>query len=206
MVSPLILLTLVPRGGKRRWIEVSLGALAAAGAAFYDPNPLFWISFGLGIWLLVWCAFETRTRVFLCWWVLLFFVPATLVFFAGSARYLLPIAAPIAILAANISRRSVAITGAALQLALAFGLAVVNYQHWNTYRHYVELLEEKAQGRRIWVNADWGLRYYLEAAGGWPLKKHPASNGGSSPPSSLVQPGDIVVTSDLANPLPAGVP
>ena len=47
----------------------------------------------------------------------------------------------------------------------------------------------------MWVNADWGLRYYLEAAGGLPL---------TTPPR--VQPGDIVVTSDLSNPLSAGVP
>lgn len=188
MVSPLILLILVPRAARWCWI---VAAIAAAGAAFYDPNPLFWISLGLGVWVLTWCT----SRGFPGWWVLLFFAPATLVFFAGSARYLLPVAAPLAILAANASRRSVAIAAAALQLALAFGLAVVNYQHWNTYRHYVELLDDKAQGRRIWVNADWGLRYYLEAAGGLPLTKHPN-----------VQPGDIVVTSDLANPLPAGVP
>jgi hypothetical protein len=188
MVSPVILLALVPRGGKGRWI---VAAAAAAGAAFYDPNPLFWISFGLGVWVLVWCL----GRGFPGWWVLLFFAPAMLVFFAGSARYLLPIAAPLAILAANASRRSIAIAGAALQLVLALGLAVVNYQHWNTYRHYVEILNSQTQGRRVWVNADWGLRYYLEAAGGLPLTRNPQ-----------VQPGDIVVTSDLSNPLPAGVP
>ena len=192
MVSPVILLALLPRAGRWRWI---VAAVAAAGAAFYDPNPLFWVSFGLGVWVLVWCA----GRGYPGWWVLLFFAPAVLVFFAGSARYLLPVAAPLAILAANASRRSVAIAGAALQLALALGLAVVNYQHWNTYRHYVEILMDQAHGRRIWVNADWGLRYYLEAAGGVALTK---ANSGSS----MVQPGDIVVTSDLSNPLPPGVP
>jgi hypothetical protein len=188
MVSPVILLALVPKSGRWRWIA---GAIAAAGAALYDPNPLFWVSFGLGVWVLAWCV----DQGFPGWWVLLFFAPAMLVFFAGSARYLLPVAAPLAILAANASRKRVAIAGVVLQLALASGLAVVNYQHWNTYRHYVELLMEQAHGRRIWVNADWGLRYYLEAAGALPLTKPPQ-----------VQPGDIVVTSELSNPLPAGVP
>ncbi len=188
MVSPVILLTLIPRGGRWRWI---VAAIAAAGAAFYDPNPLFWISFGLGVWVLVWCV---RTAAnFPAGGCCCSSLPAMLVFFAGSARYLLPVAAPLAILAANASRRSVAIAGAALQLALALGLAVVNYQHWNTYRHYVEILMDQAHGRRIWVNADWGLRYYLEAAGGVPLTK--ATSG-----SSMIQPGDIVVTSDLSNP------
>jgi hypothetical protein len=188
MVSPLIWLMLVPRAGRWRWIAATV---AAAAAAFYDPNPLFWVSFGLGVWVLVWCV----EQGFPGWWVLLFFAPAILVFFAGSARYLLPVAAPLAILAANASRRGVALAGAVLQLALAFGLAVVNYQHWNTYRHYVEILRPQTQGRRVWVNADWGLRYYLEAAGGLPL---------TAPPQ--VQPGDIVVASELSNPLPAGVP
>ena len=188
IVSPVILLALIPSAGRWRWIVTGI---AGAGAAFYDPNPLFWISFGLGIWVLTWCI----NQGFLGWWVLLFFAPAMLVFFAGSARYLLPVAAPLAILAANASRKSIALAGAALQLALAFGLAVVNYQTSNTYRHYVELLMEQAHGRRIWVNADWGLRYYLEAAGGLPLTKNPQ-----------VQPGDIVVTSDLGNPLSAAVP
>lgn len=206
MISPLILIALVPTKGRWRWIAASFATFAGVSAAFHDWNPLFGISFVLGVWVLAWCAYQTRTKGFLCWWVLLFFAPAILVFFAGSARYLLPIAAPLAILAANASRRSVAIAGAALQLALGLGLAVVNYQHWNTYRHYVELLVDKAHGRRIWIDADWGLRYYLEAAGGLPLTNHPASSGSSSPPSTVVQPGDIVVTSDLANPLPAGVP
>ena len=194
IVSPLILLTRIPRGGRWRWI---VALVASAAAAFYDPNPLFWVSFGLGVWVLTRCVGQP----FPGWWVLLFFAPAMLVFFAGSARYLLPVAAPLAILAANTSRKSIAIAGAALQLALALGLAVVNYQHWNAYRHYVELLMEQAHGRRIWVNADWGLRYYLEAAGGLALTKIPAGGG-----ASVVQPGDIVVTSDLSNPLPAGVP
>jgi Dolichyl-phosphate-mannose-protein mannosyltransferase len=192
IVSPLILLTLISRGGRWRWIAAAVGA---AGAAFYDPNPLFWISFGLGVWILSWCVSGSNSQGFLGWWALLFFIPAMLVFFAGSARYLLPVAAPLAILVANASRRNVAIAGAALQMALALGLAVVNYQHWNINRHYVELLMEKTHGRRVWINADWGLRYYLEAAGGLPL---------TVPPQ--VQPGDIVVTSDLAGSLPAGVP
>ncbi len=196
IVSPVILLALVPLG--RRWLWI-VAAVAAAAAAFYDLNPLFWVSFGLGVWVLAWCANGTTGgttgRGFLGWWILLFFAPAVLVFFAGSARYLLPVAAPLAILAANQSRQSIALAGAALQLALALGLAVVNYQHWNTYRRFAEIVAEQARGRRVWVNADWGLRYYLEAAGGVALTTNPQ-----------VQPGDIVVTSDLGNSLPAGTP
>jgi hypothetical protein len=199
MLSPVIWLALIPRGGRWRWIAA---ITAAAAAALYDPNPLFWASFGLGVWVLAWCVDGTASQEFPGRWVLLFFAPAMLVFFAGSARYLLPAAAPLALLAANASRRSVAIAGAALQMALALGLAIVNYQHWDMYRGFAETVAEQAHGRRVWVNADWGLRYYLEADGGLPLTKEPAPSGGSS----MVQPGDIVVTSELTNPLPAGVP
>lgn len=188
VVSPLILLTLAPRSRRAAWIAA---LIAGAAAAVYDPNPLFWVSFGLGVWTLAWC-FE---QGFLGWWVLLFFAPAMLVFFAGSARYLLPVAAPLAILVSNASRRSVAIAGLALNLALALGLAIVNYQHWGDYRSFANTVAGQAASRRVWINADWGLRYYLESAGGLPLTKPPQA-----------RPGDIVVTSELAGPLSAGVP
>ncbi len=188
MVSPLILLLLVPRSGRRGWI---IAAVAAAAAAVYDPNPLFWASFGLGAWVLAWCF----DQGFPGWWILLFIAPAMLVFFAGSARYLLPVAAPLAILAANASRKGILILGTVLQLALSLGLATVNYQHGDAYRSFAASVTDQAASRRVWVNADWGLRYYLEAGGGLPLTKNPA-----------VQAGDIVVTSELAGPLPAGFP
>ena len=41
IVSPLLI-----RGSRWNWI---LGAVAAAGGAFYDPNPMFWASLGLGV-------------------------------------------------------------------------------------------------------------------------------------------------------------
>ena len=188
IVSPVILISLFPKAGRARWIAA---AAAAAGAAIYDTNPLFWVSFGLGMFALAWC-FE---QGFLGWSILLFFAPAMLVFFAGSARYLLPIAAPLAILVSNAAQRSVAIASAALQLALALGLAIVNYQHWDAYRTFAATVTDQAAGRRIWINADLGLRYYLESAGGLPLTKPPQA-----------RPGDIVVTSDLTGGLPAGIP
>ena len=47
IVSPLLI-----RGNRVHWI---LGAIAAAGGAFYDPNPMFWASLGLGVVVLSSC-------------------------------------------------------------------------------------------------------------------------------------------------------
>ena len=50
-----------------------------------------------------------------------------------------------------------------LQLFIALALAIVNYQHWDGYRKFAASLHGPASGHRVWVDNDWGLRYYLEA-------------------------------------------
>jgi Dolichyl-phosphate-mannose-protein mannosyltransferase len=181
IVSPLIVLFL--RGPRWRWIAA--GAAAIAGA-FYDVNPLFWLSLACGVLLLA----SSIDRGFLSAWILIFFAGAAVVFFAGSARYLLPIAAPVAILAARDCRREILAVGFALQMALSIGLAVVNYQHWEGYRQFARSLEKDVSTRRVWINAEWGLRYYLETEGALPM-----------PNGQVLQPGEIVVSSELALPL-----
>ncbi|MGH9663113.1 MAG: glycosyltransferase family 39 protein, partial [Bryobacteraceae bacterium] len=173
------------------------GVAAAAGtaAAIYDPNPLFWASITLGVVVLVWCVLRAREN-FLAAWVVIFFAAALAIFFAGSQRYLLPIAAPVAILAACNVRPRWLIAGIALQLTVSLGLAVVNYQHWDGYRRLAHTLEKDCATKRVWVNAEWGLRYYMEAEGALPLERDRAP-----------WPGDIVVTSALSNiPVPGNAP
>jgi hypothetical protein len=63
----------------------------------------------------------------------------------------------------------------------------VNYQHWDGYRAFAASLQPY---HRIWINGEWGLRYYLESEGGLPLQRGQA-----------VQPGDLVVSSELAYPV-----
>src|SRR5262249_37752607 len=65
-------------------------------------------------------------------------------------------------------------------------LAAVNYQHWDGYRKFAAALKPQMAGKRVWINGEWGLRYYLEAEGALALKTGQA-----------VRPGDIVVTSEL---------
>jgi hypothetical protein len=186
MVFPLILITLIPRSGRWRLI---LTAVGGAGAAIYDLNPLFWVTFACGVWMISFCW----GKGFLGWWVLIFFAGAVVVFFAGSARYLLPIAAPVAILVANEARPRVAVIGCAFGLLLGISLAFVNYQHWDAYRKFAGSLEKDAAERRVWVNAEWGLRYYLEGAGALPIEK-----------GHVVQTGEMVVSSNLALPVSVG--
>ncbi len=182
------------RSGRLAWIAAGV----AAGAALADPHPLFWLSIAAGLLLLIRCAHllwsrAERESVFLAAWVLIFFAAALVLFFAGSARYLLPMAAPVAILASRrLAHRPVWLgVGIGLQLALGFSLALVNYQHWDGYRRFAASLKTEAETKRVWINGEWGLRYYLETEGGAPLLR-----------SQAVRPGEIVVSSRLAYPIP----
>ncbi len=179
---------------KHRWRLVA-AAVAMLAAMFYDLNPLFWLSVGCGVLLLTWLIAESVHRDFLAAWAVIFFAGAMLIFFAGSARYLLPIAAPVAILAARNSVPRWLAAGFALQLILSLGLATANYQHWDGYRKFAATLAPDAANHRVWVNAEWGLRYYLESEGALPLGKDQA-----------VQVGDTIVSSALAAPVMVNAP
>jgi len=170
------------------WIPSLLTIPFAIGAAFYDLNPLFWTSIAIGIGILIRCA--QRWRDFLAQWVLIFFAGALIIFFAGSARYLLPIALPIAILATQRAGPRLLQASIACGFALSLTLAVVNYQHWDGYRQFARGLANDAQSKRVWINGEWGLRYYLESEGGLPLRQGQA-----------IHPGEIVASSKLGYPI-----
>ena len=130
-----------------------------------------------------------RETAFLAAWIALFFGGAAVLFFAGSARYLLPMAAPLALLVSRLRPRWLAI-GFAAQMALSLALATVNYQHWDGYRRFARQIRAATAGHRVYTNGEWGLRYYLEADGGLPLER-----------GQVLRAGDIVVTSRLAYPV-----
>jgi hypothetical protein len=171
------------------WLPPLAAIPVAIGAAFYDLNPLFWGSIAVGAGILIWCG--RNWRDFLAQWVLIFFAGAIIVFFAGSARYLLPVALPIAITATR--RTSLRWIQAAVvcELLLSLGFAIVNYQHSDGYRQFARTLANDAQTKRMWINGEWGLRYYLEAEGGLPLLQ-----------GQTLHPGEMVVSSDLGYPIP----
>ena len=130
-----------------------------------------------------------RETAFLATWVALFFGGAAVLFFAGSARYLLPMAAPVVLLVSRLRVRWLAI-GFAAQLALSLALATVNYQHWDGYRRFARQIRAATAGHRVYIDGEWGLRYYLEADGGLPLER-----------GQVLRAGDIVVSSQLAYPI-----
>src|SRR4029077_20698313 len=51
------------------WLPPLLAIPAAAGAAFYDLNPLFWGSIAVGVGIPIWCG--QHWRDFLAQWVLI---------------------------------------------------------------------------------------------------------------------------------------
>ncbi len=171
------------------WIPSLYALPLAIGAAFYDLNPLFWGSIAVGVGILIWCA--RHWRDFLAQWVLIFFAGALVIFFAGSARYLLPIALPIAILATQRVPRRLLEISLACGFALSLALATVNYQHWDGYRQFARALRSDVQSKRVWINGEWGLRYYFESEGGLPLHQGQA-----------IHPGEMVVSSKLSYPIP----
>jgi len=171
------------------WLPGLLTLPFAIGAAFIDPNPLFWASIAIGVGILISCA--RHWRDFLCQWVLIFYTGALIVFFAGSVRYLLPIVLPIAILATRRVKPKWLYAAAACEAALSLALAVVNYQHWDGYRRFAQALDKDMENKRTWINGEWGLRLYFESEGALPLMQGQA-----------VHPGEIVVSSRLAYPQP----
>jgi Dolichyl-phosphate-mannose-protein mannosyltransferase len=130
-----------------------------------------------------------RDSAFLAAWIALFFAGAAILFFAGSARYLLPMAAPLALLVSRLRPRWLAV-GFAVQMALSLALATVNYQHWGGYRRFARQIRPATAGHRVYIDGEWGLRYYLEADGGLPLER-----------GQVLRAGDIVVSSQLAYPV-----
>jgi hypothetical protein len=137
--------------------------------------------------VLAWRNRRDPATLFLLAWIGIFFAGALAIFFSGSARYLLPMAAPVAILASRLPTKWLA-PAFAIQLAVALSLATVNYQHWDGYRAFAASLGAPSAGHRVWVDNDWGLRYYLEADHALPARK-----------GQHVRPGDIVVTSELGH-------
>jgi hypothetical protein len=193
IVSPLLVIAAFwPKTTKWR-LFLAAGAMLAA--AIYKVNPLFWLSVGCGVLILTWLAAEALRRDFLALWAVIFFAGALLIFFAGSARYLLPIAAPVAILAARTSAPRWLYAGFALQLMLSLSLATANYQQWDGYRQFAKTLAPEAAQHRVWVDAEWGLRYYLESEGALPLSR-----------DQVIQPGDTVVSSALAHAVTINAP
>lgn len=165
-----------------------VGFLAAGvvGGVAFGWGALMAVPLVAGLAVIAMCVYQWRE--WLAQWVLLFFAASLALFFAGSARYLLPLALPVALLAVrHFSERPLWLwLSFGAQLAVGLGLAVVNYDHWDGYRQVVRHYEKDWESKRVWVNGELGLRFYAESAGAIPLERGQA-----------LRPGDVVLTSQL---------
>jgi len=169
------------------WDTSSTRLVSAEGLLLHLWFIVFPVLFAAGLW----AAWRRRDRetAFLALWIGIYLAAACVLFSSGSARYLLPIAAPVA-LWASFARRSWVIAGFALQMALSLCLAIENYQHWDAYREFTQEFVRQAAGHRTWVNSEYGLRHYMEDAGARVAN-----------PGQLIPAGDVVVWSELARPV-----
>ncbi len=112
------------------------GGALTAGILVGDLSPLFVVPFFAGLLALAWLAVSMRESPFLAGASLLFFGMAVIIFFAGAQRYLLPMAAPLSILACLQLRDRPRLlwAGFAFQLVLGIAAATVNLEHWNQTR------------------------------------------------------------------------
>ena len=172
---------------QQAWDTVTLKLINATGLLI----QIWFIVFPLLLAAGIWAAWQRRNRdtAFLAAWIVIYFAAACILFISGSARYLLPIAAPVAILA-SFARRSWLIEGFALQMALSLCLASANYQHWDAYREFAQKVTARANGRHLWVNSEYGLRHYMLDAGARVPR-----------PGQTIPSGDVVVWSELVHPV-----
>ncbi len=199
IVSPLIVaLVWRPAARKRRLFIV--GAYGSAllpavllGGYSQGQRMLLWLALATGLFALAGVVHLLLTRRstddgFLAAWVLVFFGCSAVVFYAGSARYLLPLAPALVLLIVRHVRNTKLVAGlTVLHLALSLGLARAEYEYDNQYRTFAQRLAPLVDAKRIWTNAEWGLRYYLGELGGESMLR-----------DQVVHSGSVVVTSDLA--------
>jgi Dolichyl-phosphate-mannose-protein mannosyltransferase len=169
------------------WDRIAPKFLNAAGLLMHLWFIVFPPLFAIGLW----AAWRRRDRdtAFIAAWFGIYLAAACALFFSGSARYLLPVAAPVAIWA-SYAPGSWLTAGFAVQMALSICLAIANHQHWSAYREFARQVVRQAGGHRLWINSEWGLRHYMEDAGARVVL-----------PGQLIPSGDVVVSSELVHPV-----
>jgi hypothetical protein len=179
-----VLVTLVPLAWRRLW-GLAPGLLAAFLVTGYPwwERALLAIFVALGVNALVW-LWESRRQPVLAAWCLLYFAFACVAFFAGAARYLLPLAAPMVLIFVIQFRDRPRIVWLALMVNMLLGLNI-SFAAYEFARVYANV--PAPPGRPFLVNGEWGFRYYMTAKGGEPLKD-----------TSVPTPGEWIAASDLS--------
>ena len=180
-----VLVTLLPLSRLRPLLLVP-GLLAAALVSGYPwwERALLLVFVSLGIHALLWLWNTRNSEPFLAGWCLLYFAFALVAFFAGAARYLLPLVAPMVFLVV----RQCATRPRWLALALAFNIFLGLNLSFATYefaRVYPQL--QPPPGATFLVNGEWGFRYNMVQQGGRMLQQ-----------SSVPLPGEWIISSEMS--------
>ena len=176
MVSPLLVLA-AWRGGALAGGLAGGGLLALMLPSDYAAAErlLYGVSAGCGIIVLA-AAVRLLVRErsgdggFLASWLIVFFAGSLALFYAGSARYLLPLAPALVLLAVRETRSQKLLgAGVALSLAVGLGIAWSEKRYADDTQSFLDELAPLVKGKRLWSNAEWGLRHGLAELGGEPL-------------------------------------
>jgi len=180
-----VLVTPVPLARRRLW-ALAPGLLACVLVRDYPwwERALLLVAVTLGVNALVWLWEARRSNPVLAGWCLPYFSFAALVFFAGAARYLLPLVAPMVLLfvlqfSGRTTRLAVAL---AVNLLVGLNISFAAYEFARVYAHV-----EAPPGLGFLVNGEWGFRYYMLARGGRTLEAN-----------SVPRPGEWIVSSELS--------
>ncbi len=202
VISPVLILATCRRGAKSGlFVGAAYGAAAAVVFLLtgYTGGQRLFLLFALGTGLLLlvdasrtWWSSAAMDERFLSAWIVLYFAGSLAVFYAGSARYLLPLAAPAILLTIRrIESRTLLYALTAVHLAVGLALAAGEKHYAGQYREFARRLAPMVESTRLWSNAEWGLRYYLGELGSEPLLR-----------DQTLRAGEVVVTSELAGAVP----
>ncbi len=180
-----VLVTIVPVAPRRLW-GLAPGLLACILVREYTwwERGLLLLFVTLGVNALLWLWDARKDNPVLAGWCLSYFAFAALVFFAGAARYLLPLVAPMVLLFVLQYNRRPRWLALALVVNVILGLNVsfAAYEFARVYRDV-----EPPPGGTFLANGEWGFRYYMLRRGGQMLEV-----------SSVPRPGEWIVSSELS--------
>jgi hypothetical protein len=179
-----ILVTVVPLARRRLWALLP-GILACLLFWNYPwwERALLLVFVMLGVNALVWLWESRRVNPFLTGWCLFYFAFAVMAFFAGAARYLLPLVAPMVLLFILQCRgRTARVLALAVNVFWGLNLSFAAYEFSRVYPQV-----PAPPGGTFLVNGEWGFRYYMLAKHGRVLEAN-----------SVPLPGEWIVSSKLS--------
>jgi hypothetical protein len=175
------------RARLRQWIPALLLAvpslLLSRDYAWWERAMLFGFV-ALGVETLIWLGNRVKEQPLLALWCLGYLLFTFAAFFAGAARYLMPLAVPLVILFVWQNESNPRRLKLALGISLFLGLNL-SFADYELARVHSEL--PPPPGKDFLVDGEWGFRYHMVRLGGHPLERQ-----------SEWRPGQWIVGSEMA--------